>query len=320
MKLSLFRENKVPSDAMDENDIDIAPVMNMFIILVTFLVSMAVFTHMAILDFTLPPNVNTGLDMSKGKPKVKITVRLGSDYCGIVMGEKLLDSLPVTKGGEFPFDALATQLAVRRKDASVQDEVVIASLDEDRLQARRRKSWTSAAKADSPKSGFRAPRSIPGRASDAANVALYVIGKRKQRHVPAPAHVARGRDGDHPHLSHQDIFNRGKHRHAVERPRTAGLDLTKLPKPQWSIEIARDMIMSEGTVIASTKTFAKQDSLLVPELYKWLEKKRTQRADSSTKLLLQCDREVPYAIVKKVMYTCSKASFTDFSMLVIQEE
>jgi biopolymer transport protein ExbD len=94
----------------------------------------------------------------------------------------------------------------------------------------------------------------------------------------------------------------------------------KQPKPQWSIEIARDMVMSEGTVIASTKTFAKQDSLLVPELYKWLEKKRAQRADSSTKLLLQCDREVPYAIVKKVMYTCSKASFTDFSILVIREE
>ena len=130
MKLSLFKENRVPSDTMDENDIDIAPVMNMFIILVTFLVSMAVFTHMAILDFTLPPNVNAGLDQTKGKPKVKITVRLGSDYCGIVMGEKLLDSLPVAKGGDFPFGALATRLAVRRKEASVQDEVVIASLDE----------------------------------------------------------------------------------------------------------------------------------------------------------------------------------------------
>jgi biopolymer transport protein ExbD len=95
---------------------------------------------------------------------------------------------------------------------------------------------------------------------------------------------------------------------------------TKQPKPQWSIEIARDMIMSEGTVIASTGAFAKRDSLLVPELYKWLEKKRSQRADSTSQLLLQCDREVPYAIVKKVMYTCSKASFTDFSILVIQEE
>lgn len=95
---------------------------------------------------------------------------------------------------------------------------------------------------------------------------------------------------------------------------------TKQPKPQWSIEIARDMVMSEGTVIASTKTYAKQDSLLIPELYKWLDKKRKQRADSSSQVLLQCDKEVAYTIVKKVMYTCSKASFTDFSILVIQEE
>ena len=128
MKLSLFKENLLPSDAMDGIDIDITPMMNMFIILVTFLVSMAVFTHMAILDFTLPPNVDAGLDMSKGKPKVKITVRLGSDYCGIVMGEKLLDSLPVV-AGEFPFSALAAKLALRRKETSEQDEVVIAPLD-----------------------------------------------------------------------------------------------------------------------------------------------------------------------------------------------
>jgi len=94
----------------------------------------------------------------------------------------------------------------------------------------------------------------------------------------------------------------------------------KLPKPQWSIEIARDMVMSEGTFIASTKAYAKSDSLLIPELFKWLDKKRRQRADSSSQVLLQCDREVPYAIVKKVMYTCSKANFADFSILVIQEE
>jgi biopolymer transport protein ExbD len=129
MKLALFKENRLPSDSLDENDIDITPMMNMFIILVTFLVSMAVFTHIAIIDFTLPPNVGAGLDMSQGKPKVKITVRLGSDFLGIVLGDKLLDSLPVVKG-DFPFKALAMQLAERRKTAAVQDEVVIASLDE----------------------------------------------------------------------------------------------------------------------------------------------------------------------------------------------
>jgi biopolymer transport protein ExbD len=95
---------------------------------------------------------------------------------------------------------------------------------------------------------------------------------------------------------------------------------TKPPQPRWSIEIARDLVMSEGTTIASVKQFAKRDSLLIPELFKWLDDKRKLRADTSSRLLLQCDREIPYSIVKKVMYTCSKASFTDFSILVLQEE
>jgi biopolymer transport protein TolR len=94
----------------------------------------------------------------------------------------------------------------------------------------------------------------------------------------------------------------------------------KKPTPQWSIEIARDAIMSEGTFVASTGAYAKQDSLLIPELYKWLENKRRQRSDTTSQALIQCDKEVSYAIVKKVMYTCSKAKFIDFSVLVIQEE
>jgi biopolymer transport protein ExbD len=129
MQLSLFQRNKPVSESAEENEIDVAPVMNMFIILVTFLISMTVFTHIAILQFTLPPNVSKALDQSSGKPKVRLTVRLGSDYLGIVLGEKLLDSLPVT-GGRFPFDALAAQLRQRRAQADEQDEIVIASRDE----------------------------------------------------------------------------------------------------------------------------------------------------------------------------------------------
>jgi biopolymer transport protein ExbD len=95
---------------------------------------------------------------------------------------------------------------------------------------------------------------------------------------------------------------------------------TKKPLPQWNIEIARDAVMSEGTFIAPTGAYAKRDSLLMPELLKWLENKRGLRADTSSQALIQCDKEVPYAIVKKVMYTCCKAKFSDFSVLVIQEE
>lgn len=94
----------------------------------------------------------------------------------------------------------------------------------------------------------------------------------------------------------------------------------KPPTPQWSIEIGKGTIMSDGAAVASTASFAKKDSLLIPELYKWLTAKRRMRADTSTRVQLQCDKEVAYAVVKKVMYTCSKAAFTDFSVLVLREE
>jgi biopolymer transport protein ExbD len=133
MRLTLFQENRLLSETGENNEIDIAPVMNMFIVLVTFLISMAVFTHVAIMEFTLPPNVSAGLDQSKGKPKLRLTVRVGSDYMGIVLGDKLLDSLPVVQG-KFPFDTLAAKLQMRRKEttpqSAFQDEIVIASRDE----------------------------------------------------------------------------------------------------------------------------------------------------------------------------------------------
>ncbi len=50
--------------------------------------------------------------------------------------------------------------------------------------------------------------------------------------------------------------------------------------------------------------------------------KSVQCGDSlkGRELMIQCDRELPYSNVKKVMYSCSKAGFNRFSVLVIQEE
>ncbi|MBN2035185.1 MAG: biopolymer transporter ExbD [Chitinispirillaceae bacterium] len=94
----------------------------------------------------------------------------------------------------------------------------------------------------------------------------------------------------------------------------------KQPSPRWSIEIARDHILSDGSLIASNRGYEKNDSLFIPELHQWLVNKRRLRNDTTSKALIQCDKDVPYAIVKKVMYTCSRANFIDFSVLVIREE
>jgi biopolymer transport protein ExbD len=129
MRFSFLSRRPALSDPADDNEIDIAPVMNMFIILVTFLVSMAVFTHVAVIEFSVPPNVGAGLDRSKGKPRLRLTVRIGTDYAGIVLGDQLLDSLPVERG-ILPLDALAERLHQRRDEAAIHDEVIVASRDE----------------------------------------------------------------------------------------------------------------------------------------------------------------------------------------------
>jgi biopolymer transport protein ExbD len=133
MKYAFLRRDSWLSEQAEDNEIDIAPVMNMFIILVTFLISMVVFTHVAILEFSVPPNVSARLDQSKGKPKLRLTVRIGMDYAGIVLGEKLLDSLPVDKG-ILPLAELAEKLRSRRGETAVQDEIIVASRDEINFQ------------------------------------------------------------------------------------------------------------------------------------------------------------------------------------------
>lgn len=127
--LSFRKGPRPPSEAVAEVvDIDVTPVMNMFIILIPFLVSMAVFTHLSIIEFSLPPNVGAGLDPSAGKPKLKLTVIVTPDFLAVTLGERMLDSIPLL-AGEYRLDVLQERLRLRREQADIKDEAVIASRD-----------------------------------------------------------------------------------------------------------------------------------------------------------------------------------------------
>jgi biopolymer transport protein ExbD len=128
MQLSFMRSMLSPSEVADVIDIDVTPVMNMFIILIPFLVSVAVFTQLSILEFSLPPNVGTGLDDSTGKPKLKLTVVVTPDYLALTHGENLLDSMGL-KEGRFDLSMLTERLLVRRDSIEIKDEVIVAVRD-----------------------------------------------------------------------------------------------------------------------------------------------------------------------------------------------
>lgn len=127
--LSFIRRTRSPSEVAGETvDVDVTPVMNMFIILIPFLVSMAVFTQVSIVEFGLPPNVGAGLDNGDGKPKLKITVVVAQQFLGITYGESMLDSIPRAQSG-YQLDTLQARLVERRAAADIKDEVIVAVRD-----------------------------------------------------------------------------------------------------------------------------------------------------------------------------------------------
>ncbi|MFH1761384.1 MAG: biopolymer transporter ExbD [bacterium] len=67
MGLSPSKRNKKSLGMdIDVKEVDITPIMNVFVILIPFLILMAVFTKIAIIDFSLPPAAAEG-DSNEGK-------------------------------------------------------------------------------------------------------------------------------------------------------------------------------------------------------------------------------------------------------------
>jgi biopolymer transport protein ExbD len=97
---------------------------------------------------------------------------------------------------------------------------------------------------------------------------------------------------------------------------------SKPPKPLTSIEITQTNIMAEGKVLSPIGTEDRTDPMLVPAVYKWMSRLFSRQTDSaaSREVLIQADREIEYSILKRVMYSCSKAGFSDFTILAVQKE
>ncbi len=128
--ISKLKVSYAPSSAIEaEIDIDVKPMMNILLILIPFLVSVAVYTRLSIIELSLPPNI-TSVATSAGneKPKLRLTLVIAQDYCSITYGETLLDSIPY-KNGAFPVPRIKQLLEQHRLTAEIQDEAVVAPHD-----------------------------------------------------------------------------------------------------------------------------------------------------------------------------------------------
>ena len=77
-------------------DLDVTPVMNMFIILIPFLISMSAFVHLATHDFSLPGE--SGADQAITRSELPLTVVIGPEAMALVQGDLVLGEFPLIDG------------------------------------------------------------------------------------------------------------------------------------------------------------------------------------------------------------------------------
>jgi biopolymer transport protein ExbD len=125
-----FVHHKPPSDATSDIELDLTPMMSMFLILLPFLVSMAVLTHLTILEFSLPPNVGAGsggISLTE-KPRLKLTLVITPRYLLATYGERMLDSLAVIEN-QYDFLKIDTLMTRCKKELNCSNELIVASND-----------------------------------------------------------------------------------------------------------------------------------------------------------------------------------------------
>ncbi|MBN1155621.1 biopolymer transporter ExbD [candidate division KSB1 bacterium] len=104
---------------------------------------------------------------------------------------------------------------------------------------------------------------------------------------------------------------------------------TRAPVPSSTIAITNDWLLVDGKQVASMAEVNSARHLLIPNLANELRQLRTvsetvgnMSADMgfTGKISIQGDREIPYIILKKVMYTCGQIGYNDILLTVMQME
>lgn len=91
------RVNKSLSKDVEVIDLDLTPFMNIFMVLIPFLAVMAVFTRVAILEFSLPPSQTEGGIGQQGK-ELDISIVITEEGYRIVGTGKKLDLVSKLRG------------------------------------------------------------------------------------------------------------------------------------------------------------------------------------------------------------------------------
>lgn len=123
------RKDKALSSLIEAHDIDVTPLMNMMVILIPFLISMAVFTQIASINFSLPPAMAEGEAPPGEAPKeetgkIDISVAITDKGFTITGTGQVLPIIP-KQGDKYDLEALNRMMRAIKMQYPNQEDVVL---------------------------------------------------------------------------------------------------------------------------------------------------------------------------------------------------
>jgi biopolymer transport protein ExbD len=123
------RVKKSTGKVIELFDLDVTPVMNLFMVLIPFLVSMAVFTHISVIDFSLPPSQAADGESTGESKELDISIVITAEGYRIVGTGKKLDLVPKVYG-QYQYEQLRVLLkAVKFQYPSQKSVVLVMEAD-----------------------------------------------------------------------------------------------------------------------------------------------------------------------------------------------
>ncbi|NQD38334.1 biopolymer transporter ExbD [Permianibacter sp. IMCC34836] len=99
----------------------------------------------------------------------------------------------------------------------------------------------------------------------------------------------------------------------------------KLPPDALVVMVSKDDIIVQGRAIMKAGAAEKSEDDLLPALKTELMLQQQNRmvaagADEKNPALIMGDKEIPYRLLKKIMYTLADAQYTDISLAVLKKD
>jgi biopolymer transport protein ExbD len=93
----------------------------------------------------------------------------------------------------------------------------------------------------------------------------------------------------------------------------------KKAESMLTLEITPSRVYLLGESYAETQSIKEQNENLIAQLEGALTSWKKENPLQS-KIMIECDKSVDFSVIKKVLFTSSKAGFKDYSLLVVEQK